>query len=83
MKLAAWRKREGKSQEWVAAQLGCTQPYVSLIEKKRDPAIPNREVMKRIYIMTRREVLPTEWYDIPAWEAELIAAEGDAELEAA
>jgi transcriptional regulator with XRE-family HTH domain len=42
--------------------------------------IPERDTMKKIYIVSRGAVTPDSFYDIPAWEAELIRREAEAEL---
>lgn len=74
LKLAEWRKREGKTQEWVAAELGCTQPYISQIERATQPIIPGAEVMERIFLLTNGEVEPNDFYDVPRWRRLLASA---------
>lgn len=56
MRLAAWRREKGLTQEDLARALDCTQPYVSVIERLTDPVIPSVDVMIRIYIVTRGAV---------------------------
>lgn len=74
MKLALWRKREGRTQEWIAAQLGCSQPYVSQIERATSPIIPGPAVMIEIYRMTMGGVQPNDFYDLPALTPMRVAA---------
>lgn len=74
MKLAAWRKQEGKTQEWLASELGCSQPYVSQIERAVDPIIPGPEIMERLFRVTRGAVEPNDFYDLPRWRRALNAA---------
>jgi len=74
VKLAAWRKREGRTQEWVATELGCTQSYVSQIERASRPIIPGPEIMERVFVMTAGAVEPNDFYDVPIWRRALAAA---------
>jgi transcriptional regulator with XRE-family HTH domain len=74
LKLAAWRKREGKTQEWLAAELGCSQPYVSQIERAQDAIIPGADIMERVFIVSEGAVEPNDFYDVPRWRRALSAA---------
>ncbi|WP_374758642.1 helix-turn-helix domain-containing protein [Sphingomonas sp. GV3] len=74
MKLAAWRKREGKTQDWLAGELGCSQPYVSQIERAVNPIIPGPEIMERIFQVTQGAVEPNDFYELPRWRRALNAA---------
>ena len=74
MKLAEWRKREGKTQEELAAELGCSQPYVSQIERARNPIVPGTEILERIFLVTDGAVEPNDFYPMPLWRRALDAA---------
>lgn len=65
MRLAEWRKRQGWKQEELATALGCGQPFISEIERATDPKIPGRSWMTRIWRLTRGEVAPNDFYDLP------------------
>lgn len=65
MKLAAWRAQENKTQEWVAEQLGVSQPYISNIERSRSPLIPGSSVIVRAYVMSDGAIMPNDWFDLP------------------
>lgn len=64
MRLAEWRKREGKTQAWVAEQLGVTQSYVSTIERAHDNIMPGKVHLIRIALLTRLKVLPNDFLPI-------------------
>lgn len=68
MKLAAWRKAKGWTQDNLAEALGCSQPYVSQIERAADPIIPGPELMRKLYVLSLGEVQPNDFYDLPALE---------------
>lgn len=74
MKLAAWRKQEGRTQEWLANELGCSQPYVSQIERSSDAIIPGPEIMERVFLVTGGAVEPNDFYELPRWRRVLQAA---------
>ena len=74
MKLIDWRKKEGKTQGWVASELGTDQSYISRIERSQDPIIPGPELMERIFRLTNGEVEPNDFYDVPRWRRALRAA---------
>lgn len=65
MRLAIWRKNAGKTQADVAAVLGCSQSYVSQIERTADPLVPGPAIMIEIYVMTGGQVQPNDFYDLP------------------
>jgi len=49
--------REGFSQQELADALGCTQSFISNIERASDPQIPrNRDFYAKVYALTRGEV---------------------------
>lgn len=74
MKLAAWRKENGRTQEWLAAELGCSQPYISQIERARSPIVPGADLLERIYLVTDGAVEPNDFYPMPLWRRALEAA---------
>lgn len=64
VRLAKWR--EGKmTQGQLADALGCSQPFISLIERRTDPQIPSREWMLKIWKLTKGLVGPNDFYDLP------------------
>lgn len=65
MKLALWRKKEGVTQVELAEQLGCSQSYISQIERARDPIVPGPGIMAEIYRLTGGAVQPNDFYDLP------------------
>lgn len=69
MKLACWRKRQGLTQGELAARLGCSQPYVSQIERATTPIIPGPELMGRIFEATGGAVEPNDFYELPQQKA--------------
>lgn len=72
MKLSQWRSQKGKTQEWVAERAGVTQSFISLIERAIDPQVPRSDAfLKAIFILSEGAVCPNDFYDIPAWEAEM------------
>jgi transcriptional regulator with XRE-family HTH domain len=74
VKLAEWRKREGRTQEWLAGELRCSQPYISQIERARNPIVPGPEILQRIYLVTDGAVEPNDFYPLPLWRRALDAA---------
>ena len=65
MKLAKWRNQEGMTKADLAGELGCSQSYVSQIERARDPIIPGPGIMCVIYVLTSGQVQPNDFYDLP------------------
>lgn len=65
MRLAEWRKQQGLKQWELAERLGCSQPFISLIERADDGQVPSREWMVKIYQLTRGAVAPNDFYDLP------------------
>lgn len=78
MKLADWRNAQGWTQQRLADELGCS--LVAVARYETAARLPERDMLKRIYVLTKRAVCPNDFHDIASWEAELIAAEGDVEL---
>ncbi|BBC99116.1 helix-turn-helix domain-containing protein [Sphingobium sp. YG1] len=77
MKLAAWRKQEGLSQDELATALDTTQGYVSRIERParaKDFRMPGLRMMIDIFRRTRGAVTPNDFYDLPKLDAERDAA---------
>lgn len=66
MKLAEWRKSKGWTQAELAEQIGCTQPYVSQIERAVDPIVPGPALMIEIYQLSGGQVQPNDFYALPA-----------------
>jgi transcriptional regulator with XRE-family HTH domain len=66
VRLAEWRKQKGWTQTDLAAKVGSTQPYVSAMERARNPAIPGPALMIEIYLVTGGAVQPNDFYDLPA-----------------
>lgn len=65
MKLAGWRKKKGWTQAELADALGCSQPYVSQIERAVDPIIPGKDLLAKLYELSGGEVEPNDFYDLP------------------
>jgi DNA-binding XRE family transcriptional regulator len=65
MRLAEWRKQEGYNQQQLADALGVTQPTISYVERANDPQMPQPDLMRRIYALTRGAVTPNDFYDLP------------------
>jgi transcriptional regulator with XRE-family HTH domain len=65
VRLAEWRKQQGWKQEELASALGCTQPFISEIERATAPKIPGRCWMLKIWQLTRGAVAPNDFYDLP------------------
>lgn len=73
MRLAAWRKSKGKTQDWLAAELGVTQPYISTIERATDPVMPGKLVLIRLAILTRLQVLPNDFIPLDDLRRQVMA----------
>lgn len=67
MRLAKWRKDREMSQQDVADAIGCTQPYVSAIERSISLGgyMPGRTLAIAIYRLTKGAVTPNDFYDLP------------------
>jgi transcriptional regulator with XRE-family HTH domain len=66
VRLAEWRDKVAKlTQQQLAIELGCSQPFISLIERAVDPQIPGPEWMIKIYRLTKGDVSPNDFYDLP------------------
>lgn len=65
MRLAKWREEQDLSQAELAEQLGCDQSFISRIERATNPQIPSRGWMLKIHQLTRGEVSPNDFYDLP------------------
>jgi hypothetical protein len=47
-------------------RLDVSQPTISYIERANDPQMPQPDLMRRIYALTRGAVTPNDFYDLPA-----------------
>jgi transcriptional regulator with XRE-family HTH domain len=66
MRLVEWRRQEGLTQQELADALGCTQSFVSNMERANDPQKPRDDAMVvRIYRVTKGQVAPNDFYDLP------------------
>jgi transcriptional regulator with XRE-family HTH domain len=65
MRLAEWRKQEGYSQQQMAQRLGVSQPVISLAERANDPQLPQPSTVIAIYVLSRGQVQPNDFYDLP------------------
>ena len=78
MQLREWRIKEGLTLSELADRIGSVVSTVVRYEK--GTRLPERDTMKSIYIVTRGEVRPDDFYGVPAWEAELIRHQAEEEL---
>lgn len=69
MRLAIWRKKAGKTQADLADVLGCSQSYISQIERADNPLVPGPAFMIEIYRLSDGEVQPNDFYDLPVLTA--------------
>lgn len=74
MKLAVWRRNQGMRQAALADLLGCSQSYVSQIERATDPIVPGPAIMIAIFELTGGAVQPNDFYSLPALPAHRKAA---------
>ena len=74
VKLAQWRKLKALTQGELADALGCSQPYVSQIERATDPIIPGPALMISIFDVTAGAVQPNDFYELPRVQPERAAA---------
>lgn len=65
MKLAEWRRKKGMTQADLADALGCSQSYISQIERAVDPIIPGPAVMLGLFDITCGAVQPNDFYKLP------------------
>ena len=65
MKLAIWRKNQGMTQAQLAEALGCSQSYISQIERASAPVVPGPAVAVAIYQLTAGAVQPNDFYELP------------------
>lgn len=70
----AWRRREQMTQAELAEELGCSQSYVSQMERAVDPIIPGPAIMIALYELSYGEVDPNSFYDLPEVSARKAAA---------
>jgi transcriptional regulator with XRE-family HTH domain len=66
VRLVDWRKQMDWTQERLASELGVTQPYVSTMERARNPAVPGPGLMIEIFVLSRGAVRPDDFYELPA-----------------
>jgi len=74
MRLAEWRKREGKTQAWLADQLDVSQPYISAIERADNNLVPGKALAEKIFMLSEGAVEPNDFHDMPRWRQLLSAA---------
>jgi transcriptional regulator with XRE-family HTH domain len=65
VRLAVWRKKMGKTQAWLADELGCSQSYISQIERVEHPYVPGVAMMIEIYLLSHGQVQPNDFYVLP------------------
>lgn len=65
MKLAEWRRKEHMTQAALAAELCCSQSYISQIERAVDALVPGPALMVLIYQITGGAVQPNDFYSLP------------------
>lgn len=65
MRLAVWRREAGMTQTELANMLGCSQAYVSSMERPRDWAVPCPALVIELYVLSGGAVGPGDWYDLP------------------
>lgn len=57
----------------MAEALGCSQSYISQIERAVDPVVPGAGVMIGIYQLTDGAVQPNDFYALPRLDAKQAA----------
>lgn len=55
----------GKTQAWLADELGCSQSYISQIERAENPIVPGAGHVIEIYRLSNGEVQPNDFYELP------------------
>ena len=65
MKLAEWRRKQAMTQAELATALGCSQSYVSQIERAVGAIVPGAAVMLAIFELTQGAVQPNDFYSLP------------------
>ncbi|CAA2142812.1 hypothetical protein [Hyphomicrobium sp. ghe19] len=80
MKLGAWIKKEKLTLAAFGDRIG---RHVSAVQRYAAGRIPNRETMVDIYVDTRGEVMPNDFYDLPELETEPAVVSEPSALEAA
>ena len=65
VKLTEWRKSKGWTQAELAEQIGCSQSYVSQIERATDPIVPGPAVLVEIFQLSGGKVQPNDFYPLP------------------
>lgn len=78
MRLAEWRRSKEMTQRDLADALDCGQSFISSIER-HGGQIPGREWMLKIYRLTRGEVSPDDFYNLPSIDQLELAIDGPAE----
>lgn len=77
MKLAAWRKEKGWTQDQLADHLGVGQPYISRIERParaKGFVLPNLGILLELYVISGGDVTPNDFCDLPSLQAQRKAA---------
>ena len=70
--LKAWRKRQGLTLDAAAASVDTVRQVWFDWENGRRR--PSAHALERIFILTRGEVEPNDFYDLPRWRRALNAA---------
>jgi transcriptional regulator with XRE-family HTH domain len=66
VRLAAWRREQGWTQQQLADALGITQGTVSQIERVGSTQTPMTETVIAVYRVTRGAVTPNDFYELPS-----------------
>lgn len=74
MKLTAWRRKQGMTQAELADHLGCSQSYVSQMERAVEPIIPGPAIMIALFEMSCGDVQPNDFYELPRLSTDREAA---------
>lgn len=54
------------TQAQLAEELGCSQSYVSQMERSSDPMIPGPQIMIELYLLSFGQVQPNDFYNLPS-----------------